>query len=187
MKGKYWVIWGTAVLLILLTTQWVWGFPIGITGYSGNPATGGSTCNNCHNGGIVPTVTITGPTAVPANTIATYMLTISGGQEIAGGLDVSATDGLLDILPGATDTRLFNSEITHTEPKTADTDGTVTFSFQWQAPETVGKVTLYGAGNSVNLMNGSSGDAASSTTLAITVVAFTEKIYLPTIMRSDQE
>ena len=187
MKGKFWVIWGTAVLLILLTTQWVWGFPTGITGYSGNPATGGSTCAQCHNTGQIPTVTISGPTTVAVNDLVTYILTISGGQEVAGGLDVSTTGGILDILPGATDTREFNGEITHTEPKLADENGIVTFSFQWQAPATGGKIIFYGAGNSVDLMNMNMGDAPNTTTLAITVAAFTEKIYLPTIMRSDQE
>ena len=95
---------------------------------------------------------------------------------------MSVTDGLLDILPGATDTKKLNDEITHTAPKMVDEDGTVTFSFQWQAPAAAGAAILYGAGNSVDLMNGNFGDAAGTATLTITVVASLEKIYLPVIM-----
>jgi hypothetical protein len=64
-----------------------------------------------------------------------------------------------------------------------DQDGTVTFSFQWQAPAAAGTATLYGAGNSVNLMNGNIGDAADTTTFTITIVESLEKIYLPVIMQ----
>ena len=182
MKGKYWIIGGAAVLLTLFTSNWVWGFSSGLTGFSGNPATGSQTCNNCHNGGVVPAVTITGPALLLVNDLATYVLTIQGGQEVAGGLDVSATSGLLDILPGATDTRQMNGEITHTAPKMADQDGNVAFSFQWQAPAAAGEAILYGAGNSVDLMNENIGDAAGTTTFTITVVESLEKIYLPVIM-----
>jgi hypothetical protein len=64
----------------------------------------------------------------------------------------------------------------------ADQDGTVTFSFQWQAPAVAGAATLYGAGNSVDLMNNNIGDAAGTATFIITVVESLEKIYLPVIM-----
>jgi hypothetical protein len=117
-----------------------------------------------------------------ANDLATYVLTIQGGQETAGGLDVSATAGVLEILPGATDTQKFNDEITHTAPKMADEEGAVTFSFQWQAPAVAGPATLYGAGNSVDLTNTNLGDAAGTAALTITVVESLERTYLPLIM-----
>ena len=144
--------------------------PNGIAGFSGNPATnGGLTCNYCHSGGITPTVTLTGPTVVAPNSTNTYTLVIAGGQEVAGGLDVSATDGTLAILPGATDTQILTGEVTHTTPKNVDGNNEVVYEFNWTAPTTTGPVTLYGAGNSVNLAQGFAGDAAMTTTLTIDV------------------
>jgi hypothetical protein len=140
-------------------------FGSGRVGRSGNPNSGaGETCAQCHGGGIVPTVLLDGPADVgPAETV-TYTLRIAGGQEIAGGFNVSASTGQLAVLPGATDVQLIpwllddnvteRDELTHTEPKAADGTGTVSFSFTWTAPSEPGTAVLYGAGNSVNL-NGS--------------------------------
>jgi len=142
----------------------------GIFGRSGNPATnGGTTCNSCHNGGTAPTVTIAGPSTVAPLSSNTYALKISGGQEIAGGLDVSATSGTL----GVTDigTQLLSGEITHDNPRNAAADGSVTFTFQWTAPSSAGSATLYAAGNSVDLSGSSSGDRAGTASKAITVAS----------------
>lgn len=152
-----------------LSTGTASAYSSGITGLSGNPNTnGGAICNLCHTGGITPTVVITGPTTVAIGTVNTYTLTISGGQRIAGGLDVSASDGAL----GATDpdTRLLSGEITHQFPRMVDAAGRVSWSFEWAAPIFPGTVTLYGAGNSVNLANAFQGDAPAAATLAIDVV-----------------
>jgi hypothetical protein len=142
----------------------------GINGYSGNPATnGGSTCNACHAGGQVPAVVLSGPAEVTPLSVSTYTLTISGGQEVAGGLDVSATAGTLVVSdPG---TYLRNGEITHSSPRAVDGNGAVSWSFNWSAPPSEGTVVLYGAGNSVNLGNGTNGDLASSDQLSVTVAA----------------
>ena len=187
MSKKNLTITLTAVLLTLLITNWAWGFPTGMTGYSGDPATGNRTCSFCHSGGIVPTVTFQGPTLVLPNTLATYTLTIAGGQEVAGGFNISATDGVLDVLSGATDSQKLGEELTHTAPKAVDQHGRVHFSFQWQAPATSGQIILYGAGNSVDNMNGHLGDAAQATTLSIQVANSFESIYLPLIIQPNQE
>lgn len=163
---------------MVATFDTVYGFPFGIVGYSGMT---GNTCNNCHSGGIVPEVNIEGPTVVTPGSTRTYTLIISGGQETAGGLDVAVTEGILAAI--SADTQELSDEITHTDPKLADVDGTVSFSFQWTAPVTPTAVTMYGAGNSVNLLEGNQGDAAATTTLAIAVLELNEKVYLPVVTR----
>lgn len=144
----------------------------GISGRSGNPATsGGSYCTACHSGGQVPTVTITGPTVVAPSSISTYQLRIvkpSGPNNVAGGLDVSATAGALSVVDSGT--RLLNSEIVHDSPRVA-VGGQVTWTFNWTAPATPGTATLYGAGNAVNDNSNTNGDNAAATSLAITVGA----------------
>jgi hypothetical protein len=138
-------------------------FSSGMTGFSGSS---GSICTACHSGGIVPTVTLSGPTTVAPNTIHTYMLRISGGQQNHGGLDVFASGGALSVIDGGT--QLLGSEITHTTPRPA-VAGVVTFSFNWQAPALPGTITIFGAGNSVNRDFTNSGDNAAAATLQISV------------------
>ena len=146
----------------------------GIPGLSGNPATtGGLTCTACHGGGVPPLVTLSGPTLVAPGTLNTYTLTISGGQQIAGGLDVSTTAGTLAVNPADGGTRLQSGEITHRSPRTVNAGLDVVWSFDWQAPMLPGMATLYGAGNSVNLNGLDTGDAPDTTTLLITVAAMT--------------
>ncbi len=140
----------------------------GINGFSGNPATtGGLICIACHSGGITPTVTLSGPQTVTPGSTNRYMLSISGGQQIAGGLDVSVTDGTLANIDE--ETYILFEELTHRAPREADAFGTVTFEFDWTAPASTGKVTMYGAGNSVDLLSGSGGDAPNNDILSITV------------------
>ena len=139
----------------------------GISGFSGNPATGGFICTACHAGGIAPVVTITGPTLVKPGSVTTYLLTISGGQRVAGGLDVSAPSGTLLVAdPG---TRLLNREVTHTQPRLVDSRGAVSWTFNWQAPLAEGAAILYAAGNSVNRNFLSTGDFPAKTSLSVMV------------------
>lgn len=151
-------------------------FSGGISGFSGQ---GDIYCNVCHNDvtAIVPTVTLSGPQIVLPGSSHTYTLKISGGQALnpdapapGGGLDVSASDGVLSILLGATDTQMELDEITHTMRKPIDANGDVFFSFEWAAPGSASIETLYGAGNSVNGNGTNQGDAAATTTLTIYVV-----------------
>ena len=155
-------------LLPLVCTAPALAFSSGITARSGNPATnGGLFCNSCHAGGAAPEVTLTGPSLVATGSTHDLVLAIRGGQEVAGGLDVSATGGtLFPIDPG---TRLQNGEITHLSPRNVDAQGTVSFTVRWTAPSTPGTVTLYAAGNSVNRNFGPSGDLAATTTQVINV------------------
>lgn len=150
------------------------------TGVSGLSGSNGVYCSACHNSGLVPGVTLVGPTVVDPGATYLYTLIISGGQQIAGGLDVAVTAGALTAV--SPDTQIMSGEITHTEPKPADKDGAVSFTFQWTAPLTGTAVTMYGAGNSVDNNGSPSGDAANITTLAITVLQLDEKVYLPLVI-----
>jgi len=167
VKAK-WLV--AALFLILPFASFVKlsAFSGGAEGYTGDPATGGLTCNECHEGGVPPTTTLGGPTVVQPGATHTYTLTIAGGQERAGGLGVSVSDGALSVVDPLT--HLLKGEITHTQPKPVN-PGTfdATWSFNWTAPLTPGVVMLYGAGNSVNLQAGPGGDRATLIVEAITV------------------
>lgn len=167
-------------LVMLLFVQEAWGFPTGIFGYSGKT---GNTCNICHSGGEVPAVTLAGPAVVTPGQTAVYSLVIAGGQEAGGGLDVAVEDDGGFLTAVFTDTKLLNDELTHTAPKPAAADGTVTFTFQWTAPLTAGIVTMYGAGNSVDLDGTNDGDAPNTTTLDILVINLDERSYLPLLRK----
>lgn len=182
--------------LALLAVMSAYGFSSGVIGYSGNPATGGSTCNGCHTGGVMPTVVFSGPTTVAAGETALYSLVVSGGQQLAAGLDVSVTGGALGVPAGATDVKLIDDEITHATPKCADgntpyvncaMDATpITFTFEWTAPMTPTTVTLYGAGNSVNLAGGFSGDAAGAAELTVNVIGGAGVTIAPTSINATE-
>ena len=143
----------------------------GLDGFSGNPATGGLICNECHVGGVTPTVTLSGPTLVQPGSTHTYSLTISGGQEIGGGLDVSVTDGFFTDVDSGTYIR--NGEIVHRSPRSVDLDGNVSWFLNWTAPPDHTTVALYGAGNSVNLQSGINGDSTGTDVLTVTVGTLT--------------
>lgn len=145
----------------------------GISGYSGEF---GFNCNSCHFGGMAPTVTLVGPTYVLRNSTRTYSFTVSGGQSIAAGLDVSVDAGSLNATdPG---TWLKSGEVTHNMPRNVDSNGDATWPFDFIAPAMAGSLTMYASGNSVNLSGTTTGDRAKSTRLAINVVdnltSFTE-------------
>lgn len=146
-------------------------FSGGMTGHSGNPAVNfGATCSACHGGGSAPVVELTGPAIVAPGSVHTYLLTVQSaapGQQTAAGLNVSATAGLLASL-GA-DTQVLDGEITQTAPKVNDGSGLASFSFQWTAPATAQTLTLYAAGNSVDLDGFPFGDNGAHTALAIEV------------------
>jgi len=157
-------------VLALVTGQNAFGFSGGVTGYSSNPATNaGNSCLLCHSGGAAPTVNLSGPISVQPGTINTYTLTISGGQANSGGLGVSADAGTL--INTLASTRLQANEITHSSRATADANGDVSWSFNWQAPTALGTYTLYSAGLSTNADGNTTGDNVGNMALAVTVSA----------------
>ena len=184
-------------------------FSSGVSGFSGES---GSTCNQCHSGGIEPTVTLSGPNTVFIGDVLTYTLTVADGQALAAGMDVAVTGGVLtDTLAGSIYTKIIAGEVTHDNsdavqkaapsypvyghdggPKcindscTSVPGGEVIFTFNWIAPDVPTSVTMYGAGNSVDLSGDNNGDSAGTDSLTINVFdpsLLTEKIYLPLVIR----
>ncbi|MBI3782418.1 MAG: hypothetical protein HY270_03345 [Deltaproteobacteria bacterium] len=142
----------------------------GINGVSGK--SNGFYCRNCHAGGTAPTVAFGGPTAMILGSTATFSFTVTSNSasQIAAGLDVAASAGTLGLVAGQ-GTRLLLDEVTHSSPMANDSDGKATFEFIWQAPESAGTYTLFGAGCSVNGNSQRTGDAAARTTYQIVVGA----------------
>jgi hypothetical protein len=193
MKAGTWakgLTWLAGALALVVVAGVAAAYSGGRIGRSGNPATGGLTCNQCHSGGRPPVVVINGPSIVEPGQTATYSLVISGGQEAGGGFNVSADAGELDKPAGATDVQVLieqmtqRPEVTHTAPKAVDSQGTVTFTFEWTAPQTAGIATLYGAGNSVNFSGYPDGDAVAAVTRAVAVMEeVTGRVFLPAAIR----
>jgi hypothetical protein len=138
----------------------------GISGYSGKSR--GMTCNTCHDGGVRPNVAISGPQYVLQNSQRSFGLTIFGGQQMGGGLDVATDAGTLV----ATDrgTTLMRGEITHTGTRNADRNGDVSWGFDLLAPAAPATVNLFGAGCSVDEDGRAGGDKGGAATAAVTVV-----------------
>ncbi len=130
-------------------------------------------CNDCHSGGAVPTVTLTGPTSVDPDATHVYTVTVSkmGAQAFAG-LNVAAPMGVLATGgPNSADTTTVVGagsldEITHSGPKAA-VGAVTTFSFEWTAPSSFANVTLTAWGNAVNGNVSTSGDRSARITLDI--------------------
>ncbi len=168
---KFWLVLGIGLLLLVLYQTSASARSGGIDGYSGNPGiNGGADCTDCHDGGTVPTVSISGPTTVDVGTTNTYTLTITGAQSGSnprGGLDVSATSGTL-VSIGGQGTAISAGELIHSTAKQFAGAGSISWNFQWTAPGTAGSATLYGAGLSGN-GSGTGNDGTDTSSLAITV------------------
>ena len=173
MRRAWWYagILGSAAVLGLAAPESI-AWNGGISGFSGNPASNaGAYCIDCHTGGIIPDVSINGPTLVTAVSMNVYTLQIAGGQATAGGFDVSADGGTLVASDPGTHTESgggVGDEVTHDAPRAA-VSGRVVFNFTWQAPATPGAYTIYGAGNSVDLNSNPSGDNAATASLQVIV------------------
>jgi hypothetical protein len=132
----------------------------------------------CHSGGPPVTVIIDGPTTVSPESNNRYILTIRGDNVLFGGFDVSTTGGLLS--SSDPDSQRVDGELTHFIRKEA-VDGIVTFAFDWTAPSTPGKFTIYAAGNSVNGNSKPEGDNSNITNLEIEVESSGNNVISPSI------
>jgi len=147
--------------------------PSGISGYSG---ASGATCTACHPAGApVPTVTLSadsGSTTVSPGSVTSYTLTMTGGPAVNSGLDVAASAGtIIDTNPSGT--HILNGELTMSSPIPVS-GGTISWTFDWQAPTAPGTYTIYAAVLSGN-GSGTGGDGTGTTSLQITVVAPTNQ------------
>jgi len=138
--------------------------PNGKIGYSG--INNGPVCNSCHTQGLAPDVLIEGPKIVAAGSRNLYKLTMTGGQNNIGGINVSADSGTLFNFDLGTE--FSKGEISHIIARKVFLDNsTVTWLIDWRAPSTAGKSTLY-----ASLLSGNSDKAVTldrSTKLAFAV------------------
>lgn len=142
-------------------------------------ALGASGCNAvgvCHgtSPGTAPTVSLTGPTTVEAGSVNIYSFIInSPSGQPDGGFTAWSTVGEFGVGgPDSSVTTLLpsgsgNFNATHSAAKSG-VGGEVRFSFEWEAPLAAGPATIEAWGNAVN-GSGVNGDAATYTSLAITV------------------
>lgn len=172
-----------AVVLIafgVLIYQNITAHSTGMTGRTLKP--GSDPGCICH--GSSPTtsvnVNIIGPSSMGMGDTATFMIKIKGGPLAAAGCDIASSSGNLITSPSESFLQRLavgsDFELTHTSPK-APTSDTVTFTFRYIAPNTVGTATIYANGNSVNLSGTSSGDNwnyASSKTISVTTTSVRE-------------
>jgi MYXO-CTERM domain-containing protein len=138
----------------------------GIAGYAGNA---GKTCNDCHTGGMAPTVTIRGPSTLAPGATATYAIDVvssATATQFAAGVDVAASAGTLAVHAGGPATALLSGEIVQSATAMGKT---VTFQLDFTAPAQAGSVTLFGDGLSANGDGTTAGDLSATTTFAITV------------------
>ncbi len=156
---------GAATLGVVL---WVVAFglnPEAARAYSrGIPGRSQAGCGSCHGANADPgvAVTISGPTNVTPGSTNSYTVSVSGGPTAGGGTDISVSGGTLAV--GA-NTQLSGGELLHTNGSFRS------WTFSWTAPATDGLVTMYAAGNSVNLDGGTGGDAWNLAQLNITVAS----------------
>jgi hypothetical protein len=111
--------------------------------YSGYTRKSGSgcTCHGSANSSVV--VEITGPSQVSTGATTTYQVTISGGSGTAVCVDIAASAGTLSAYDSALKTA--GSELISNGTKTY-TSGKYKYSFNYTAPTTAGKQTLYATG-----------------------------------------
>jgi cysteine-rich repeat protein len=125
----------------------------------------------CHGATPTPSVTvsISGPTALPAHETGAFTIAVDGGPGNGGGFDARVVDGAGNqtgqlIVTDDANTQIEQGEITHTNPLLR------AWNFLWQAPDTPGTYYVQAAGNSVNLNGAQTGDAWNfATPLAVVV------------------
>ncbi len=137
----------------------------GITGFSGKD---GIICSACHFSAIAaPTVTLQGPRYLRPLETGVFGLLIQGGNETGGGLNVAVDVGALASTHAGT--QLLNDEITHLFPQPVNGDQECFWDFELTAPATPQTLTMWGAGNSVNLNGFNTGDIPHSDMMSIEV------------------
>ncbi|MBK8983077.1 MAG: T9SS type A sorting domain-containing protein [Ignavibacteria bacterium] len=126
---------------------------VGFTKKNGNDI--GCVCHDLRPSPIV-SVTVSGPSDVFVNDTVTYSLKFTGGPDIAGGCDISASLG--ELLISTNDTSLRRQEpfpgsgfeLTHRYPKLFTGD-TLEFIFRYVAPPTPNVIdTIFASSNSVD-------------------------------------
>jgi len=138
-------------------------------GISGNSGRENRTCNSCHgqSNAPMPQVTLTGPLALEAGTRATYTFRIQT-DAAATGFNAAASEGRLTGNPDA-GVQNFDDEVTHTSPRRNDGGTGTSYTFDLVAPQYGGTITLFAAGNAVNLDRENTGDTSARAQIDIVI------------------
>ncbi|MEI7485395.1 MAG: choice-of-anchor V domain-containing protein [Ignavibacteriota bacterium] len=144
-----------AISFVAMVSMVAYAYSTGITGKTHKGPDPGCTCHD-PNPSTSVSVIISGPGILAPGITATYTVKISGGPLVKAGTNIAVSRGVIDVLAGS-GLQKMGDELTHTDPK-APLNDTVSFSFQYTAPVTLGFDTLYANGNSVNFDNSNSGD-----------------------------
>ena len=164
----------TVVATMLGAVSGAWAHETGMTGRSGKQVL---NCGECHKVCSVkgpctfPVTTFTGPTTMTAGETEAFTFVVTGGPGAflnkGAGFNVAASSGTL----ASTDATIktVGGELTHTAPHLFAGLKSVVFTFNYTAPDVAGDITLFGAGNSVDLSGTNAGDKWKTTTHVITV------------------
>lgn len=170
------VVFTGAFFVVLISN--LQSYPTGITGLTYK--TGGQGCS-CHGPSPTPSVIVSflNADSVVKGQSKTLTIKIQGGSAIAGGFNIAALNGTLNVGSDA-GVQKIGSELTHTTPKLFSS-GSVTWTFNYTAPNNTGWDTLYACGNSVNNNGQSSGDTWNF------LIRFPVKVYNPTSIKNTNE
>jgi MYXO-CTERM domain-containing protein len=142
-------------------------FGAGVNGYSGKPPE--KSCTECHSGGTAPTaLNWNTPATMVAGSTATVSVDIvsSATSPRSAGYDIAASDGTLDVISGATSSRVLSGEVTHS--RSIGPAATLTAQARFTAPMTPGVITLFVTAISSN-GSGSGGDGVLASKRQITI------------------
>ncbi len=139
-----------SVFTIAIFTAAMYWFP---NGYVGTTKKTGSLGCVCHGVDATPTVSVffEGPDSVAVGQTVTFRIKAAHGPAVTGGFNVAvfSDTSLIKVIPGDTALRKQEGELTHAMPRPFVND-TVTWSFQYTAPNTQRVDTLYATANSTN-------------------------------------
>ena len=142
----------------------------GISGRSGRDGSS-LTCAECHSGGgAAATVTIEGPTTLAPGATGNYSIIVRGGPAVGAGYNVAVSEAAATLNTSGSGSRKLSGELTHSTIRRF-TNGEARFDFTMVAPASAGRVTLFGAGNSVNENGTEQGDSSATTTLEVNVAS----------------
>jgi len=142
------------LLIFYSTAVLLYGDINGRTGRTLKTTTAGCSC---HSGTATPDVNVTfaGPDSVNIGQFVQYTLTVAKPSKTGAGLDIATRRGTL--APVSTNIHLSNGELTHNN-NLPMTNGSITVTFRYTAPGTVGLDTLWATGNATNSNGNENGD-----------------------------
>ncbi len=142
-----------ALFVIYISTS---SYSGGINGQS-TSGSGGCYCHGANTSATI--VNVTSPvSSYSQNQQITFTVTVANASKVAGGFNLTTNIG--DIISGGAGTTIVSAnEINHNSRKFM-VAGVATWTFTWQAPASGNTpLTIEIAGNAINNLNGSSGDA----------------------------